>query len=131
MGTDISPIAAAAAPRQGKRLPPEVNRILYVRNLPFNITGDELYEVFGKYGAIRQIRIGDARNTKGTAFVVYEDLWDAKNALEHLSGFNIQNRYLIVLYHQEHKQARREDLERRERDLRDLQAKHGINRDEL
>ena len=62
---------------------------------------------------------------------MYEDLWDAKNALEHLSGFNIQNRYLIVLYHQQEKQARREDLERRERDLRDLQAKHGIDRDEL
>jgi len=39
------------------RLPPEVNRILYVRNLPFNITGAELYDVFGKYGAIRQIRM--------------------------------------------------------------------------
>ena len=42
---------------QSGRLPPEVNRILYVRNLPFNITGEELYEVFGKYGAIRQIRM--------------------------------------------------------------------------
>ena len=39
------------------RLPPEVNRILYVRNLPYNITGEELYDVFGKYGAIRQIRM--------------------------------------------------------------------------
>jgi pre-mRNA branch site protein p14 len=38
------------------RLPPEVNRILYVRNLPYKITADELYDIFGKYGAIRQIR---------------------------------------------------------------------------
>lgn len=65
------------------RLPPEVNRVLYVRcapsfvatlalclplelihhllfvvrNLPFNITADEMFDIFGKYGAIRQIRV--------------------------------------------------------------------------
>lgn len=27
------------------------------RNLPFKITSDEMYDVFGKYGAIRQIRM--------------------------------------------------------------------------
>jgi hypothetical protein len=39
------------------RLPPEVNRILYVRNLPYKITSEEMYDIFGKYGAIRQIRV--------------------------------------------------------------------------
>lgn len=40
-----------------QRLPPEVNRILYIRNLPFNITPDEMYKIFGDYGAVRQIRM--------------------------------------------------------------------------
>lgn len=40
-----------------QRLPPEVNRILYVRNLPFNMSPEELYKIFGDYGAIRQIRM--------------------------------------------------------------------------
>lgn len=40
-----------------QRLPPEVNRILYVRNLPFNITPEEMYKIFGDYGAVRQIRV--------------------------------------------------------------------------
>lgn len=39
-----------------QRLAPEVSRVLYVRNLPFKINGDELYDIFGKYGSIRQIR---------------------------------------------------------------------------
>lgn len=39
------------------RLPPEVNRVLYIRNLPYKITSDEIYDIVGKYGAIRQIRV--------------------------------------------------------------------------
>ena len=48
------------------RLPPEVNRVLYVRNLPFKITAEEMYDIFGKYGPIRQIRKGNSNDTKGS-----------------------------------------------------------------
>jgi len=89
--------------RGNVRLPPEVNRILYIRNLPFKITSEEMYDIFGKYGAIRQIRLGNTPETRGTAFVVYEDIYDAKNAVDHLSGFNVCNRYLIVLYYSQNK----------------------------
>lgn len=46
---------------------------------------------------------GNTTETKGTAFVVYEDIFDAKNACDHLSGFNVCNRYLVVLYFQPNK----------------------------
>lgn len=42
-----------------------------------------------------QIRQGIAGNTKGTAFVVYEDVTDAKQACDKLNGFNFQSRYLV------------------------------------
>jgi pre-mRNA branch site protein p14 len=80
-------------------LPPDVNRILYVRNLPYKTDNVALYDLFGKYGAIRQIRLGTSKATRGTAYVVYEDIYDAKLACDSLSGFNYQGRYLIVLYH--------------------------------
>ncbi|KAL6628021.1 RNA-binding domain-containing protein [Neocallimastix sp. 'constans'] len=108
------------------RLPPEVNRILFVRNLPFKITSDELYDLFGKYGAIRQIRLGNANDTRGTAFVVYEDIFDAKAACDHLSGFNIMGRYLIVLYHQPNKTHKKKDLAAKEKELNEMKKKYGV-----
>uniref|UniRef100_A0A4W4EMG3 Splicing factor 3B subunit 6 n=1 Tax=Electrophorus electricus TaxID=8005 RepID=A0A4W4EMG3_ELEEL len=92
-------MAMQAAKRANIRLPPEVNRILYIRNLPYKITAEEMYDIFGKYGPIRQIRVGNTPETRGTAYVVYEDIFDAKNACDHLSGFNVCNRYLVVLYY--------------------------------
>ncbi|ORZ31914.1 hypothetical protein BCR44DRAFT_37260, partial [Catenaria anguillulae PL171] len=108
------------------RLPPEVNRILFVRNLPFKVTAEEMYTLFGKYGAVRQIRIGDAAETRGTAFVVYEDIYDAKSACEHLSGYSMQGRYLVVLYYQAKKQHKKMDLDRREKELKELKEKYGL-----
>jgi pre-mRNA branch site protein p14 len=86
--------------RANTRLPPEVNRVIFVRNLPFKISPDELYDIFGKYGTVRQIRKGNSSKTKGTAFVVYQDIYNAKNAVDHLNGFNVAGKYLICLYYQ-------------------------------
>eukprot|EP01102_Stenamoeba_stenopodia_P000492 TRINITY_DN10470_c0_g1_i1.p1 TRINITY_DN10470_c0_g1~~TRINITY_DN10470_c0_g1_i1.p1 ORF type:complete len:121 (-),score=37.91 TRINITY_DN10470_c0_g1_i1:49-411(-) len=119
-------MAAAAAARKQAKLPPEVNRILYVKNLPFKITTEEIYDIFGKYGAIRQIRIGTASNTRGTAFVVYEDIFDAKNAVDHLSGFNVKDRYLVVLYHQAVKMNKKIDLDKKKQEIQAKKEKHGI-----
>ena len=74
----------------------------------------------------RQIRIGQTRDTKGTAYVVYEDIYDAKAALEKLSGFNVANRYLIVLYFNLSKFAQKQ-LEKEEENLRRLQKKEGVS----
>lgn len=41
---------------------------------------------------------------------MYEDIYDAKTAVEHLSGFNVANRYLIVLYYNTAKQNKKVPL---------------------
>uniref|UniRef100_T1ILL3 RRM domain-containing protein n=1 Tax=Strigamia maritima TaxID=126957 RepID=T1ILL3_STRMM len=109
------------------RLPPDVNRILYVRNLPYKITAEEMYDIFGKYGAIRQIRAGNTPETRGTAFVVYEDIYDAKNACDHLSGFNVCNRYLVVLYYNPTKIFKKIDLKKKKVELDKMKDKYGLN----
>jgi pre-mRNA branch site protein p14 len=77
---------------------------------------------------------GDKADTRGTAFVVYEDIYDAKNAVDHLSGFNVCGRYLVVLYYQQQKMLQRTaaaqennmaNLSKR-KDVDDLKAKMGI-----
>ncbi len=110
------------------RLPPEVNRMLFVKNLPYKITAEEMYDIFGKYGAIRQIRLGDAKETKGQAFVIYEDIYDAKNAVDHLSGFNVCGRYLVVLYYQPSKVLKAQDNLTKQKELDALRSKFGIEK---
>ena len=102
--------------------------------------------MFGRYGSIRQIRIGNEQKTKGTAFVVFDDVMDvsgplslhirpvptlrqAKNALDHLNGFHLQERYIVVLYHMPAKQdaaAAKAELAKREEELAALKKRHNI-----
>eukprot|EP01089_Gocevia_fonbrunei_P012201 TRINITY_DN2817_c0_g1_i1.p1 TRINITY_DN2817_c0_g1~~TRINITY_DN2817_c0_g1_i1.p1 ORF type:complete len:119 (+),score=28.24 TRINITY_DN2817_c0_g1_i1:89-445(+) len=115
--------------RANTRLPPEVNRVLYVKHLPFKIKPEEMYDIFGKYGSIRQIRLGNAKDTRGTAFVVYDDIYDAKNAVDHLSGFNIGGRYLIVLYYQQNKMLKKLDQKAKQKEIAEMKQMYGIGED--
>ncbi|CAA7038997.1 unnamed protein product [Microthlaspi erraticum] len=113
--------------KENNRIPPEVTRALYVRNIPFNITTEEMYDIFGRYGGIRQVRMGCNKTTKGTAYVVYDDIRDAKEAVDHLSGFNVGNRYLIVTYHNPAQMTKKIDLNKKEEELAKLQEKYGVS----
>ncbi|EJF56868.1 hypothetical protein DICSQDRAFT_157662 [Dichomitus squalens LYAD-421 SS1] len=53
----------------------------------------------GRYGSIRQIRIGNKQKTKGTIFVVFDDVMDAKNTLHHLNIFHLQERTCCTVPH--------------------------------
>lgn len=82
------------------------------------------------YDSLSLFRRGDKQDTRGTAFVVYEDIYDAKNAVDHLSGFNVCNRYLIVLYYQQTKMQKVFDNNSKRKEIDDMKAKFGIKTDE-
>ena len=69
---------------------------------------------------------GSTGETKGTAFVVYDDIYDAKNAVDHLSGFNVAGRYLICLYYQPTKVNKKIDLIKKQQDIQSLKEKYGV-----
>ncbi|KAI0164968.1 hypothetical protein GGR57DRAFT_497838 [Xylariaceae sp. FL1272] len=109
--------------RAGK-LAPEQLPVLFIKNLNYEVTDGDLFKLFDpdETGIIRQIRKGISGETKGTAYIVFWNAIDAKNALDKLNGFNFQNRYLVVLWHQPEKtmklkeskddiQARKENLD--------------------
>ncbi|KAK7394297.1 hypothetical protein VNO78_14819 [Psophocarpus tetragonolobus] len=99
------------------QLPPKVNHVLYMWNVPFNITSKEVYDIFDKYSAIYQILIGTNKDTRGLTFVVYEDIYDAKTVIDHLFGFNVANHYLIVLYYKQVKMSKKFDQEKKEDEI--------------
>ncbi len=86
---------------------------------------------------------GNKQETKGRAYIVYEDIYDAKNAVDHLSGFNVRDRYsksdrgccaisfarryIIVLYHKQHREEAATDLQKKQEDLNRLKAQHGVD----
>ncbi|CAO1615993.1 unnamed protein product [Jaminaea pallidilutea] len=106
------------------------SRILFVKNINFATTGHDLYDLFGKYGALRQVRLGVDGKAKGTAFVVFEEFVDAKRALEGLNGYHLNERYIVVLYHMPSRQAAKQDLAKREAELESLKQRHDIKDEE-
>lgn len=53
-------------------------------------------------------------------YLVYEDVYDAKRAVDHLSGFNVGGRYLVVMYYQPAKFQRKADNEEKKKELEEL-----------
>ncbi len=58
--------------------------------------------------------------------MVYEDIFDAKNAVDNLSGFNVAGRYLIVLYYQPNKLYKKTDVEAKAAELEKIKQKFNI-----
>lgn len=107
-------------------LAPAVNRVLFVRGLPAKFTGDEVYTIFGEFGRLRQVRMGNEPATRGTAFVVYEDIYDAKSAVDQL-GAGLQltsHKFLEVRYFDEEKHKKGQERKKRRKEaLADFQRK--------
>ena len=72
---------------------------LYVGNLSYNTTEDELREAFGAYGNPESVNIimdRDTGRSKGFGFVEYSDDQAAKSAMSALNGRELGGRTLTV-----------------------------------
>ncbi|KAL2244495.1 UNVERIFIED_CONTAM: putative RNA-binding protein 19 [Sesamum indicum] len=73
---------------------------LFIRNLPYTATEEELEEHFSKYGTISQVHIvidKDTRRSKGIAFVLFALPESAARALEEMDSSIFQGRLLHVM----------------------------------
>ena len=72
---------------------------LYVGNLPYNTTEDDLRTLFSTYGAVNSVAIITDRDTgrsKGFGFVEFGNDDEARNAISALSGQEYGGRALTV-----------------------------------
>ena len=72
---------------------------IYVGNLPYTVSEDELQELFAQFGAVKSAHIikdRDTGNSKGFGFVEMETEQAAKEAIERLNNFEFKQRTLKV-----------------------------------
>ncbi|KAL5571526.1 hypothetical protein UlMin_021123 [Ulmus minor] len=110
------------------RLPPEMNCVLYVRNLPLTspakrcTTSSASTERFGRF------KLGRKRiHVVLPSWCTRIDIYDTKTAVDHLLGFNVANRYLIVLYYQQANMNKKFDQKKKEEEIARMQEKYGVS----
>jgi RNA recognition motif-containing protein len=71
---------------------------IYVGNIPFSVSENDLRQLFGEYGAVASVKMVEDRETgrfRGFAFVEMDDA-DALAAIEALDGSDMSGRTLKV-----------------------------------
>ncbi|XJO73109.1 hypothetical protein BDV3_004134 [Batrachochytrium dendrobatidis] len=89
--------------RQGRKEAPQSapTTTLFLGNLSFNVTEDEIRESFSQYGQLVSVRFPTDRDTgafKGFGYVEYGDVETAQKAVEGLNGVEIAGRSLRLDY---------------------------------
>jgi RNA recognition motif-containing protein len=72
---------------------------IYVGNLSYEVTEENLAEIFEDYGTVSSTKIiTDKYNdrSKGFGFVTMDDQEEANNAIKNLNGKDYKNREMIV-----------------------------------
>ena len=75
------------------------NKKLYVGNLPYSSTEDQLKELFGQAGTVESARIITDKysgRSKGFAFVEMSSVEEAQKAIETLNKYELDGRALAV-----------------------------------
>lgn len=72
---------------------------IYVGNLPYSVSNDDLHEAFSQFGSVSKASVIMDRETgrsKGFGFVEMDDKAEAENAIKQLDGQDMNGRALRV-----------------------------------
>ncbi|KAJ6282544.1 peroxisomal targeting signal receptor [Bipolaris maydis] len=108
VGADALEAAATkssqTSPRGNRERTPkniEPHNVLYIGNLYYEVTPDQLKRVFSRFGDIESVRmVYDNRGlSRGFAYVEYKNVSDAQAAIDNLDMQVFEGRNLVVQYH--------------------------------
>jgi len=89
------------SPEKIREHQPFKSKKIIIKKLTKNVTPDHLYEIFGRYGKIRFLDMPPDRDTNGhcgVAYITYEEISDAENALECMNGGQLDGNTLIITF---------------------------------
>ena len=72
---------------------------IYVGNLSFKVTEDDLAGIFEEYGTVSSAKVITDKmsgRSKGFGFVTMENQDEANKAIEELNGATLENREMVV-----------------------------------
>ncbi|MFW5799240.1 MAG: RNA recognition motif domain-containing protein [Spirochaetota bacterium] len=95
---------------------------LYVGNLDYNLTEDDIREIFDSYGTVENVKLiidRDSNRSKGFAFVTMSTEEEAEHAIDELSDKELEGRPLKVSEARERKNNRRFNNNRNQNFKRD------------
>lgn len=75
------------------------SRVIFIGNIPFEVTEEQLIDIFKEVGPVQSIRLMFDRETgrsRGYAFCEYADPETAASAIRNLSGYELAGRNLKV-----------------------------------
>jgi ATP-dependent DNA helicase RecG len=78
--------------------PSEYSKV-YVSNIPFNISEDELMECFSQFGEVESVKIPrhfQTGNSRGFAFIEFDKQSEAEKAIQHSSKIELKGRRIYV-----------------------------------
>ena len=108
-------------------LPSDVNRLLFCRNLPFKVTSLQVYQLFEKFGPVYRVWLGKESGTRGTAYVMFASVLDAKQAVAKLNNLKIGSRHLSVVFFNKTKLERSTLARQRKSEVLEKQAEAFAN----
>ncbi|VVT54333.1 uncharacterized protein SAPINGB_P004023 [Magnusiomyces paraingens] len=88
------------ANKYGDSMSPE-SSTLFVANLSFNTSRDDLFNTFGEFGSVQSVRIPtnpDTGRPRGFAYVEFESVDQAKSAIDSLQGSDLAGRPIRLDY---------------------------------
>ncbi|RLV90236.1 Multiple RNA-binding domain-containing protein 1 [Spathaspora sp. JA1] len=93
---------------------------LIIKNLPFEATRKDLLELFGAFGQLKSVRVPKKfdSSARGFAFVEFNLMKEAENAMNQLEGVHLLGRRLVMQYAEQDSEDAEAEIEKMTKKVR-------------